>query len=236
VPQGYIDAVMAAAGFELPALTAGALFYLASSTLAAATLFLLVELVERARQIEVDPPGADDIAGRLPAFGEERVIPADANLDDEQVALVGRVIPGAVAFLALAFLATSLVVAGLPPLSGFVGKLAMLTALADAAQTQYPRSAWLMFGLLLASGLLSTVALSRAFIAHFWATQDRTAPQLRVIEVVPAAMLLGGCILLAAGGEHALRYTRAAANDLHVPQGYIDAVMATRPRQAEGAR
>lgn len=227
--------MLAATGLDLPALTGGALFYLASSTLAAATLFLLVELMERQRQIEVDPPGADDLAGRLPAFHEEPP-PPDANFDDDQGVLVGRAIPGALAFLAIAFFACTLVVAGLPPLSGFVGKLAMLSALAGPAAPAAPGAGtWLLFGLLLGSGLLATVALSRAFITHFWATQDRSAQRLRLIEGVPVALLLGACIALAGLAEPALRYTRAAAADLHAPQGYIDAIMAMRPRAREGS-
>jgi multicomponent K+:H+ antiporter subunit D len=223
--------VIAAAGFDLPALTAGALVYLASSTLAAATLFLLVELVERQRQIEIDPPAPDDVAGRLPAFTEELRSPIDANLDDEQVPLVGRAMPGALAFLGVAFLACTLVVAGLPPLSGFVGKLAMLTALAaSASQPATGTAGWVMFALLLLSGLLSTMALSRAFITHFWATQDRASPRVRVIEGLPVALLLGGCIALAVAAEPALRYAGAAADDLHEPQRYIEAVMATQPQ------
>jgi multicomponent K+:H+ antiporter subunit D len=223
--------VIAGAGFDLPALTTGALFYLASSTLAAAALFLLVELVERQRQIEVDPPLPDDVSGRLPAFTQQEQVPADVNLDDEQVALVGRAMPKALAFLGIAFLVCTLVVAGLPPLSGFIGKLAMLTALATpGAQAAGGSAAWAMFGLLLFSGLLSTVALSRAFITHFWATQDRAAPQVQVAEGLPIALLLGGCIAMAVAGEPLLRYAGAAAADLHVPQGYIDAVLATRPQ------
>ncbi|TWO68515.1 monovalent cation/H+ antiporter subunit D [Caenimonas sedimenti] len=224
--------VIAAAGFDQPALTTGALFYLASSTLGAAALFLLVELVERQRQVEVDPPAPDDVVGRLPAFTEEKAA-ADANLDDEQGLLVGRALPGALAFLGVAFFTCMLVIAGLPPLSGFVGKLAMLQALAAGAATGTSGSAaWVMFGLLLFSGLLSTVALSRAFITHFWATQDRAAPRLRVIEGVPIVLLLGASIALAVGGERALGYARAAADGLHAPQGYIDAVMTTQPRAA----
>ncbi|MGE4243940.1 monovalent cation/H+ antiporter subunit D [Ramlibacter sp.] len=228
--------VIAAVGFDLPALTTGALFYLASSTLAAATLFLLVEVVERQRQLEVDPPEADQPQGRLPAFADVRP-PADANLDDDQVALVGRAIPGAIAFLGTAFFACMLVVAGLPPLSGFVGKLAMLTALAGPeAHAPHPRAAWLMFALLLGSGFLATLSLTRAFITHFWATQERAAPRLRLFEGVPILLLLGGCIAMAVAGEHGLRFARAMADDLHAPQGYIDAVMATRPQTREAAR
>lgn len=87
--------VIAAAGLDHRALTAGALFYLASSTLGAAALFLLAELVERGRQAEVDPP-VPDLGERLPAF--EAVRTDVVNLDDQEVPLVGRAIPGSVAF------------------------------------------------------------------------------------------------------------------------------------------
>jgi len=221
--------IMAAIAFDEPALTAGALFYLASSTLAASALFLLVELVERARQIEVDPPEADQAAGRLPGF-EDDAPPADANLDDDQVALVGRVMPGAVAFLGGGFLLCTLVIAGLPPLSGFVGKIAMLGALLQPRELGPSVTVgWLLFGLLLASGLLAAIALSRAFIAHFWATQDRAAPELKLVEGLPVALLLGACIALAVMGDRALAFTRATAAELHLPSGYVEAVMGTRP-------
>ena len=60
--------LIAAIGFDAPALSAAALVYLASSTLAGCALFLLVELLERARQVEVGPTDTDDGRDELPAF------------------------------------------------------------------------------------------------------------------------------------------------------------------------
>ena len=222
--------LLAAMSLDLPDVTGAALLYLASSTLGAAALFLLVELVERGRALEVDPPSADDREGRLPSFTE--VAPADANLDDQQVVLVGRAIPASVAFLGVGFLLCMVVLAGLPPLSGFVGKVAMIDALLrarGAAPAQFPAEAWTLFALLIASGLLAAVAFTRAFIAHFWALQDRAAPRLRVIEGLPVALLLAACVSLAVYGDRALTYLRGAAEQLHEPNLYVRAVLGAQP-------
>jgi multicomponent K+:H+ antiporter subunit D len=222
--------LLAAMSLDLPEVTGAALLYLASSTLGAAALFLLVELVERGRALEVNPPSADDREDRLPSFAEPA--PADANLDDQQVALVGRAIPASVAFLGVGFLVCMLVLAGLPPLSGFVGKVAMIDALLrarGAAPANFPAEAWTLFALLIASGLLAAVAFTRAFIAHFWALQDRAAPRLRVIEGAPVALLLVSCMALAVYGDRALGYLRGAAEQLHAPDLYVRAVLGTQP-------
>lgn len=220
--------LVAALGLDRPAVTTGAIFYLASATLAAAALFLLAELVERQRELEVDPPSADDRDGRLPLFAE--AIPRDANLDDEQMALVGRAMPAALAFLAVAFLLCMLVVAGLPPLSGFIGKVSMLSALLETQAASASRIAgWTLFGLLLVSSLLAAIALSRAFIAHFWALQERPVPNVRIAEMAPVVLLLAGCIALATNGERVLRYAAGAAEQLHSPQHYVSAIFGARP-------
>ncbi|KQT13337.1 monovalent cation/H+ antiporter subunit D [Ramlibacter sp. Leaf400] len=222
--------LLAAMSLDLPEVTGAALLYLASSTLGAAALFLLVELVERGRQLEVEPPSADEREDRLPSFAEPA--PADANLDDQQVALVGRAIPASMAFLGVGFLLCTLVLAGLPPLSGFVGKVAMIDALLDArgsVAAPFPAQGWHLFALLIASGLLAAVAFTRAFIAHFWALQDRAAPRLRVIEGLPIALLLAACLALAFAGDRALGYLRGAAEQLHSPDLYIRAVLGSQP-------
>lgn len=218
--------LIAAIGLQQPALAAGALFYLVSSTLAGGALFLLVELMERTRQVEVAPPLLDT-GDQLPQFidGEPR---AGLNLDDDEEALFGRAVPAALALVGLAFLACTLLVAGLPPLSGFVGKLAMLKAVLDAGAA--PGAAgWTLFAGLIASGLLAATALLRVGMSQLWAPQGRPAPRLRVIEGLPVALLLAGCVLLTVRGEPVLAYVRATADALHQPRQYTGAVLAAQP-------
>ena len=216
--------LVAAIGFDAPALSGGALFYLASSTLAGCALFLLVELLERARQVEVGPEQLDDGEPALPSFIDAQP-QRSSNVVDEGEKPIGRAIPVALAFLGLAFTVCALVTAGLPPLSGFVGKLAMLTALLH----QPTAAAWALFGLLIVSGLSGAIALMRVGMRHFWTTQDRPAPRVRVVETLPIAALLAASVVLVLQAEAALGYTRAAADSLHSPALYIDAVLGARP-------
>lgn len=219
--------LLAAIGFDAPALTTGALYYLASATLAGCALFLLVELIERARQVELAPMADED--DDLPHF-IDAAAPTDTNLDDNEQVVIGRAIPAALAFLGMAFVFCALVVAGLPPMSGFIGKLAMLSALLDAVGgSGRVAAARTLFVLLIVSGLFAAIALLRVGIRHFWAPQNRPAPRLRVTECVPIALLLATCAGLVVLGEPALAYARATADALHHPQHYVDAVFAARP-------
>jgi multicomponent K+:H+ antiporter subunit D len=216
--------LVAAISFDSPALSGGALFYLASSTLAGCALFLLVELLERARQVEVGPLQLDDGRPALPSFVDPEP-ERSSNVVDEDAAPIGRAIPAALAFLGVTFAASALVTAGLPPLAGFVGKFAMLAALLH----QSSGAAWVLFVLLIVSGLCAAVALMRVGVRHFWTAQDRPAPRLRVVETLPIAALLAASVALVLQAETAMAYTRAAAESLHAPRLYIDAVMGARP-------
>jgi multicomponent K+:H+ antiporter subunit D len=213
--------LLAAIGVGAPAVTSAALFYLLSATLAGSALFLLVELVERKGDGEPLPLADVDVHP-----GE------DTNLDDDETPLVGRVFPVSLALLGLAFVACSLLVAGLPPLSGFVAKLALLTALASPEVLGPARASaavWWLFGLLLLSGLVATVSLARAGIFHFWSGADQPPARLKLLESAPVIALLLVCAGLTVRAEPVLRYTRAAAEALHAPAAYIDAVSATKP-------
>ncbi len=229
--------IVAAIGFDDPGLTAGALFYLASATLAGAAMFLLVELMDRARLLDADRPSMLVIDDRLPRFSDPEPPSPDANLDDLAVPLIGRAIPAAVIFLGLGFLVATLVVAGLPPLSGFVAKVAMLSAVLAMPPGTGPAGAGsVLFGLQIVSGLLAVIALSRIGLRVFWSPEQRPPPELKVAESLPVVALLGLCVALVVGGESTLRYMRATAATLHDPHQYIDAVRAAQPTAPGGLR
>jgi len=227
--------LLAAAGFGIPALTGGALYYLLGSTLAASAFFLLVELLERSRLGDHDPAFVEVPKERQP-FTEPTQTPLDANLDDEERALIGRAVPGPLIFLSLSFAACALVIAGMPPFSGFLAKVAMLTALlrVDGATAATGTTgtidvpAWVLLALLIVSGLASLIALLRLGIRYLWVPQAGPAPKLRLLECVPVALLLALCAGLLVGAGPVVRFTDAAARSLLQPDRYIDAVMSAR--------
>jgi multicomponent K+:H+ antiporter subunit D len=211
VSSGTVLAVVAS---ESPAVTAAALYYLVASTLGAAALFLLIELVERGRA-----PGADVLAVTAEAFAADA---ATVEADDE----AGVAIPAAFALLGASFVACALMLAGLPPLAGFVGKFALLDALFRAQSI--PAAAWAMLVLLLVSGLAVLVGMGRAGVRRFWASPDAAVPRVRVIEMLPVALLLALCAAITVEAAPVMRYLGEAAKALHAPRGYVDAVLSPR--------
>ena len=221
--------LMAVLGLAQPRLTAAALIYLPASTLAVAAFFLLAELMDRSRSTDPAARRApEDEEDHLPFALASQDLATGTNLDDDENALVGEAIPASTALLGLAFVACALLVSGLPPLSGFIGKFAMLSALLD---TPAPAGAlrWGLLALIVASGLVALIALSRVGIRFFWTPVDRDAPVLRVVEYLPIALLVGACVLITVRAESVSRFATATAGALHRPQGYVDAVRSTRP-------
>ena len=226
--------LLAAIGFNQPTVTGGALYYLLSSTMAAGAMFLLIELIDRSRLLESEFPNPDD-ADPVPFFLDEIEPPRDTNLDEQQEALTGRVIPASTAFLGFSFLACTLLLTGTPPLSGFIGKFMMLSGLlsteeaGSALQEPVSAAAWAMLALVIMSGFAALVALSRTGIRMFWTPRDRPAAQLKVLECLPIGLLLTLCLLISFRAEPLARYLQAAASELKDPHGYVQAVQGVRP-------
>jgi multicomponent K+:H+ antiporter subunit D len=114
------------------------------------------------------------------------------------------------------------ITAGLPPLPGFVAKLALLDAL--LATDPIAPLAWVLLALLLFVGIATVVAASRTGVRIFWAS-ERAPPPVRAIEMAPILLLLGCGLALTVLSGPALRYLDDAAQALHAPRVYIDEVL-----------
>ncbi|WDR37753.1 monovalent cation/H+ antiporter subunit D [Pseudomonas serboccidentalis] len=222
--------LLSAVGFAQPNLIGAALFYLVSSTMALSALFLLAELIERSRSANEIP--LEDESELLPRPQESLQPPKGINLDDEQKAVVGQVIPWTMAFLGLSFIACALLIIGMPPLSGFIGKLSLIGALLNplglGTDAPVSNASWALLALLILSGLASLMAFARMGIQRFWTPEERPSPLLRKLECAPIFLLLGLSIALTFRAEPLLRYTQATAEALNNPQQYVMAVLGTR--------
>jgi multicomponent K+:H+ antiporter subunit D len=204
--------LLAAISRDDPSVTSAALFYLVASSLGVAAFFLLSELVQRTRA-----PGAEVLAVTAEAFGIE---------EDEPAEQPGPAIPATMAVLGLAFIACALLIAGLPPLPGFVAKLSLLAAILAPQPVAWP--AWTLLALLTISGLATLVAMMRAGMGIFWAAEPRSPPRVLLVEMAPIAALLLVCVTLTISAGPAMAYFQAAAAALHAPRAYIDSVLIHR--------
>ena len=208
VSSGTLLAVIAVGNAGV---TGGALFYLVISTLALAAFFLLIELFERGRIA-----GADVIAVTLEAFGED---------EETEIEPVGIAFPATMAILGIGFAFCALLLAGLPPLSGFIAKFLMLSALFQLPDLSTDATPWVLMALLLVSGLAVLFALMRAGIRVFWVPVESNVPTVRFLELLPIVSLLALCVVLTINAEPAARFMQATAHDLHAPDTYIKGVL-----------
>ncbi len=206
--------LLAIVGYEDASVTAGALYYLVSSTLALASLFLLVELMERGRS-----PGDDVLAVTLEAYGDDD----DEPTHEQDVAVAT---PGALAALGGAFICCAILLAGMPPLSGFLGKFAIISAMLDAGGTAgVPAGTWALTGALIISGLATTIALVRSGINTFWVSLERVIPGIRWVEIAPIVLLLGLSVVMTLFAQPVMDFMGEAASSLYTRGEYVQAVL-----------
>ncbi len=215
--------LLAAIGAGKGAVLGGTLFYLVSSTLALAAFYLIVELVER-READAHLPATGE-----PVFDDEYT----GAIEDEGESEVGVAIPATLALLGGGFVFCVLVIAGLPPLSGFIAKFAIIDGLLGL-ETAIAPPVWGLIALIIASGLATVIATTRAGIDLIWTPSDKPQPVLRIAEAVPVGILLAACLGLTIFAGPAMRYMERTGQSLDDRQGYIDSVLGA-PRAAPGA-
>ncbi|WP_299412128.1 monovalent cation/H+ antiporter subunit D [uncultured Sulfitobacter sp.] len=194
--------VMVAIALFTPESIASALYYMVHSTLAAAALFLIVDLVRQSR-------------GHLNLITDAPV--AGASL------------------IAGLFMVAAIAMTGLPPLSGFVGKLMVLNAAFDAGP-----AVWI-WAVVLVSSLISVVGFARAGSVLFWKAQSDGAPVPDPSRAAPSTLsyvAVGGLLALllahtALAGKM-YDYTGATAQQLFNPQAYISTVLETPGKLSGG--
>ncbi len=205
--------VLAAVATNQPAVTAAALFYLVSSTLGLGAFFLLIELAERGRD-----PAADVLAVTRELYGEGEEEAVDEHAE------VGIAIPATMGVLSIAFLACALIISGMPPLSGFIAKFAILTSALKPIDGEVTAVGWTLLIVLIVSGLFTFVAMIRAGVRTFWIS-DQIVPRVGLIEILPVAALLLISVVQTVNAGPTLRFMQATANSLHAPQDYIRNVL-----------
>jgi multicomponent K+:H+ antiporter subunit D len=146
---------------------------------------------------------------------------------------VGIAIPATMGMLGLAFIGSALVISGLPPLSGFIAKFALVATAINARPGAVPVSAWVFLAVLILSGLAALIAMSRAGIRAFWASPDWSVPHVRLIEMAPVVVLLLLCAMQTIQAGPIMRYMQATAQSLHTPRDYIRGVLGARVDQPD---
>ncbi|MBC2775005.1 monovalent cation/H+ antiporter subunit D [Rhizobium sp. AQ_MP] len=193
--------------------SSGALLYLVSSTLTISAFFMLIELVERGQDA-----GANVLAVTMEAYGDGE----EAYIEDGE----GTAMPGTMAILGICFAACGILLAGLPPLSGFISKFAMLSAMLGTGSigTTPDPAVWALIVLVILSGLAALISMTRNGIRTFWGSIEGAVPRVLVVELIPVMLLLSLTFALTILAGPAMTYMDTTIRTLSNPAAYVDAV------------
>jgi multicomponent K+:H+ antiporter subunit D len=176
---------------------------------------LLIELVERGQDA-----GANVLAVTEEAYGDGE----DEDTEEEE----GVTMPWTMAMLGMCFAACGILLAGLPPLSGFIAKFSMLSAMLNpnglGNGSDVSSLTWWIVFLIVFSGLASLISMARAGIRTFWASIEGTVPRVLVIEIAPIFLLLGLTLAMTVQAGPVMRYMQETARILDLPASYIQGV------------
>jgi multicomponent Na+:H+ antiporter subunit D len=130
-------------------------------------------------------------------------------------------------WLAVLFLIPALSLGGIPPLSGFFAKFALVRAGLDASH-------WIAIAAALAVGLLTLFSMTKIWAEAFWKAAPVEAPP-HPHKAVPLLMLIPICsmalvtVLIGLFPSVLFDFSNAAAAQIMNPQLYIDAVLRPNP-------
>ena len=172
-----------------------------------AAYLLLIELLERSRN-----PLEAMLAITKEAFDFEEA-------PDQPV---GVGIPGALAFVGLAFFVCAVIIAGLPPLSGFIAKFSLLHGL--LAGPGLGLNGWLFGVLLLVAGFAAIISLMRNGVRTLWASDAKPA-KLQPSEVAAVSLFLLLSVVITVKAGPAIDFLQRASTDLQQPGNYIERVL-----------
>ncbi len=113
--------------------------------------------------------------------------------------------------------------AGVPPLSGFLGKLAIIEGTFDAG-------AYWVGGMVLVVGLLTLLSMGRTWVDAFWtpaAARDATTPGRPLLIAIAGLSLV--TLAITVGAEPLFALTLRAAHQLLQRDDYITAVLGVTP-------
>lgn len=134
--------------------------------------------------------------------------------------------------LGVLFFASAIGFAGLPPLSGFIGKLLILAAAQPAALAPA------IWGVILITSLMAIIALARAGSTLFWKedasppiSAARAAPHYN--EAAPVIAMIALLAVLAAAAGPITAYAQSTSAQLFAPGAYIEAVLGPQSERAQ---
>lgn len=141
------------------------------------------------------------------------------------LAKVGGLVKSA-PWLALLFFVPAFSLGGIPPLSGFWAKFAVVKAGLDAG-------AWISVGAALAVGVLTLYSMTKIWAEAFWKKQPEDvditsvpAPVGKLVWMVAPVALLAICtVVIGLFGEPLFEFSERAAGQLMNPSEYISAVL-----------
>ncbi|MFN3712109.1 MAG: monovalent cation/H+ antiporter subunit D [Alcanivoracaceae bacterium] len=126
--------------------------------------------------------------------------------------------PALPASLGLLFIVVAVMLVGLPPLSGFIGKLLMLQALPSP----------LFWMVLLLASLLVLIAFSRAGSTLFWRGHNEPGGAVAWADMLPTLLLLAACLALVVLAGPVAEIFDGIATQLMDGEAYVRAVLPTQ--------